>query len=128
MKTQQHTHGTAHFFFTADRRTHAPHAVCADSSSSSRAGHTAGQMGGKGSKPQQAELPKDLEAKLIEFFKKMDTDNSGTVDQEEATKFWGKNFAKVRVPHARARVVRGVATWTTRAVSFAQNTRLPPRR
>lgn len=55
-------------------------------------------MGGSKSKaaPTAAKLPEELEQKLTEFFKKMDTDNSGSVDKDEAAAFWGKNFAKVR--------------------------------
>jgi len=40
-------------------------------------------------------MPKDLEDMLRAFFDKMDIDKDGTVTKEEATKFWGKNFAKV---------------------------------
>ena len=42
-----------------------------------------------------AELSKDLEAKLKAFFDKMDADSNGEVTKEEAVAFWGKNFAKV---------------------------------
>ena len=45
--------------------------------------------------PAAAKLPEELDHKLTEFFKKMDTDNSGSVDKDEAAAFWGKNFAKV---------------------------------
>ena len=62
------------------------------------------RMGGSKSKaaPTAAKLPEELEQKLTEFFKKMDTDNSGSVDKEEAAAFWGKNFAKVRPTHPAA--------------------------
>eukprot|EP00746_Dinoflagellata_sp_MGD_P009108 gnl/MRDRNA2_/MRDRNA2_118381_c0_seq1.p1 gnl/MRDRNA2_/MRDRNA2_118381_c0~~gnl/MRDRNA2_/MRDRNA2_118381_c0_seq1.p1 ORF type:complete len:128 (-),score=43.49 gnl/MRDRNA2_/MRDRNA2_118381_c0_seq1:67-450(-) len=48
-------------------------------------------MGCGGSKPLQ---PETIE-KLKEFFKKMDIDGNGDISKDEATKFWGKNFAKV---------------------------------
>jgi len=43
----------------------------------------------------EAALPEDLEKMLKTFFDKMDADGNGEVSKEEATKFWGKNFAKV---------------------------------
>lgn len=68
------------------------------------AGEPRTRMGGSKSKaaPTAAKLPEELEQKLTEFFKKMDTDNSGSVDKEEAAAFWGKNFAKVRPTHPAA--------------------------
>ena len=41
------------------------------------------------------ELPAELDAKLKTFFDKMDTNQNGSIDRDEATAFWGKNFAKV---------------------------------
>jgi len=40
-------------------------------------------------------LTPGLEQKLKAFFDKMDDDKNGEVSQEEAVKFWGKNFAKL---------------------------------
>ena len=55
-------------------------------------------MGAKGSKAkaQQQELPDALKEKLMTMFTKMDADGNGTIDKEEAVKFWGKNWAKAR--------------------------------
>ena len=42
-----------------------------------------------------AKLSEPLEAKIKEFFDKMDFDKDGQVTKDEAIKHWGKNFAKV---------------------------------
>jgi Ca2+-binding EF-hand superfamily protein len=46
-------------------------------------------------KTAEVDLPADLQAMLRSFFDKIDDDKNGEITKEEATKFWGKNFAKV---------------------------------
>ncbi len=37
-------------------------------------------------------LPKDIEAKVIKLFKRIDLDNNKTIDRLETLKFWEKAF------------------------------------
>ena len=47
-------------------------------------------------KTEEVAIKPELEQMLKTFFTKMDIDGDGSVTKEEAIKFWGKNFAKVR--------------------------------
>lgn len=52
-------------------------------------------MGNKSTKKNHEKLPKDLKNKVLELFRKIDTDNSKTIDFQETMKFWGNNFARL---------------------------------
>lgn len=49
-------------------------------------------------KSDETSLDPELAATLKTLFEKMDVDGDGTITKDEAIKFWGKNFAKVRLP------------------------------
>ena len=38
-------------------------------------------------------MPPELESKVLQLFKLIDTDGSKTIDKKEVLKFWGNNFA-----------------------------------
>ncbi|CAD8194021.1 unnamed protein product [Paramecium octaurelia] len=50
---------------------------------------------GCGAQKQSQGLSPQLRQKALEIFKKIDVNNSGSIDKDETQKFWKTNFAKV---------------------------------
>ncbi|CAK90968.1 unnamed protein product (macronuclear) [Paramecium tetraurelia] len=50
---------------------------------------------GCGAQKQSQGLSPQLRQKALEIFKKIDVNNSGSIDKDETQKFWKANFAKV---------------------------------
>jgi len=54
-----------------------------------------GEASSSSGPPGASEIAPALLEKLTTFFKKVDVDGDNSITQDEAIKFWGKNFAKV---------------------------------
>mmetsp|Transcript_31415 Transcript_31415/g.85882 ORF Transcript_31415/g.85882 Transcript_31415/m.85882 type:complete len:228 (+) Transcript_31415:109-792(+) len=53
------------------------------------------EVGAAGSSGSKGGMSVRLEEMLTQFFTKIDVDGDGSITQDEAIQFWGKNFAKV---------------------------------